>query len=115
MNPQPEEYVGKLLALMAIVVFLSYAYKTFIYGPHMKFENDLFTLGYVEPNDLNVVVNQSSPAKMSIEKTQLYLDCVDALHAIGMKKSQAKTRAKEIFEEHNPTSIQEFLMIALKK
>jgi hypothetical protein len=115
MNPQPEEYVGKILALIAIVVFLSYAYQTFINGPHMKLGNDLFTLGYVEPNDLNVIVNQSSPAKMSIEKTQLYLDCVDALYAIGIKKSQAKIKAKEIFEEHNPTSVQEFLMIALKK
>jgi Holliday junction resolvasome RuvABC DNA-binding subunit len=31
--------------------------------------------------------------KNNFESQQLYLDCIDALHALGMKKSEAKKKA----------------------
>jgi hypothetical protein len=55
--------------------------------------------------------------KTIFETDQLYLDCVDALYALGMKKLEAKKTAKNIFNSssHRPSTIQDFLMIALSK
>jgi hypothetical protein len=40
---------------------------------------------------------------------QLYNDCISSLVALGYKKMEAKNKTKQIFDEHNITSIQEFI------
>ena len=55
--------------------------------------------------------------KPSFESQQLYVDCIDALIALGMKKKEAKAKAKFIFSTMNPqpSTVEDFLMIALRK
>lgn len=114
MNEQPSEWVGIFFAIIVFMVFLYHARQTFLHGPHINYlERDLFNIGYVEADNINVVVKNSK--NINSYDIQLYNDCVDALYAIGMKKSQAKAKTKEVFESHNPKSIQEFLMLALKQ
>jgi hypothetical protein len=111
MNPQPSEYVGHLCALAFIGVFLFYAYQAYTEGRTIDLKNfDYVTIGYVE-----------EPVKCatvaSFESQQLYLDCIEALYTLGFKKSEAKKKAKLIFSsiDPQPSSVQEFLSIALKK
>lgn len=40
---------------------------------------------------------------------QLYNDCISSLVALGYKKTEAKNKTKKIFDDHNVTSIQEFI------
>jgi hypothetical protein len=121
MNPQPPIYVGQLVAVIFGVLFLFYFFKEFFNHSNQNTNQDLFTLGYIEESN-NVIVNVKNKiikeqAKPSFESQQLYIDCIDALHSIGMKKTEAKKLAKEIFSSSSnpPTSIQDFLMIALRK
>lgn len=121
MNPQPEPYVGQIFALIFSAVFFYYFIKAFN-NPKHRIDLEYFTLGYIEDSN-NVTVNiknktvQVKNTKPNIESQQLFIDCVDALHAIGLKKTEAKKRAKEIFTnmENPPTNIQDFLMIAMRK
>lgn len=76
---------------------------------------DMINMGYVEPNDVVVNVQQQNSKKETLESQQLYLDCVSALYSLGMKKSQAKKKAQEVFSIHNPETVQEFLVLALQK
>jgi hypothetical protein len=121
MNPQPPIYVGQLVAVIFGVLFLFYFFKEFFNHSNQNTNQDLFTLGYIEESN-NVIVNIKNKiikeqAKPSFESQQLYIDCIDALHSIGIKKTEAKKLAKEIFSSSSnpPTSIQDFLMIALRK
>ena len=121
MNPQPPIYVGQLVAVIFGVLFLFYFFKEFFNHSNQNTNQDLFTLGYIEESN-NVIVNVKNKiikeqAKPSFESQQLYIDCIDALHSIGIKKTEAKKLAKEIFSSSSnpPTSIQDFLMIALRK
>ena len=51
----------------------------------------------------------------NLDNDQLFIDCVDALRSLGLKKLASKQRAKEIFSSPNrPSNIQEFLLIAFK-
>ena len=116
MNPQPSEQVGQLCAVLFVCTFLYYAYQSYKdQSKHININTDLFTIGYVEDNPIikNIVVDQ----KPSFESQQLYVDCIDSLYALGMKKSEAKKKAKTIFSSVNPqpSTVQEFLTIALKK
>lgn len=115
MNPQPPEYVGSIFAALFIIGTLFYALIAFLDDKEIKI-NDNFILGYFEdqPHNttVNVVTTQSSIK--DFESTQLYSDCIEALYALGMKKSEAKKRAKAVFSVAVPSSIQEFLMIALR-
>jgi hypothetical protein len=114
MNQQPPEYVGSIFATLFCVGVAYYAIKEFLSGKHIDLHNlDMVTLGYVEENP---IIIQQVETKNNFESQQLYLDCIDALHALGMKKSEAKKKAKLIFKTHNPQpeSVQAFLMLALK-
>lgn len=118
MNAQSHENLGIVCAVGLFLVFLYHAVKNFRYGPHININNDLFNIAYLErDNHVNVVV----PSVKIVEKkskpydTQLFLDCIDALYSLGMKKTQAKNIATSVFNEFNPKSVQEFLMIALRK
>jgi hypothetical protein len=116
MNPQPVEQVGQICAILFGLVFCYYFYKSYKdTSMHRTFTSDLFTIGYVEDNPVikNIVINKES----SFESQQLYVDCIDSLYALGFKKSEAKKRAKFIFStfKPQPSTVQEFLTIALKK
>lgn len=40
---------------------------------------------------------------------QLYNDCISSLVSLGYKKTDAKSKTKQAFDNHNITSIQEFI------
>lgn len=120
MNPQPEPYIGNLFAILigiGICYYAIKAYKTSDTNPI----SDLFTIGYIEEPEqerihTNTTIVVNNPIN-NFESQPIYHDCIDALHALGMKKSEAKKRTKEIFNSMStpPSSIQDFLMIALRK
>lgn len=116
MNPQPSEYVGNVFALLFLGLITFYAIKSYKSGYSIDISNiDLVNIGYVE-RDPDKEPNVITVVKNNIESQQLYLDCVEALHALGFKKSEAKKKTKAIFLQMDPppSSIQEFLSIALK-
>ena len=139
MNPQPDPIVGNFVALIIIVLVAFYTYKAYLTGKSIDLNKlDNFVIGYIEAEPTTRVVEKhfqtiNNPVKVVKEKTeivrvetvidtkpnfesqQLYVDCIDALHALGMKKNEAKKRAKFIFSTMNPApvTIQEFLVIAL--
>lgn len=121
MNPQPDPIVGHIVAAFIVLMTLVYTIKAFLENKTLQF-NDNFVIGYIESDPIivneihehktkKVIVN----SKPSFESQQLYLDCIDALVALGMKKREARNKAKFVFSTMNPQpqSIQEFLVIAL--
>lgn len=143
MNPQPSPIAGEIGAFVVICIFVFYAYKAYFEGKSIDLNKlDNFIIGYVESPPLvekhyhntyknptkiiksvdkviervvEKVIPQEVPAKPNFESQQLYVDCIDALYALGMKKNEAKRKAKFIFSTMNPppSTIQEFLTIAL--
>jgi hypothetical protein len=116
MNPPPSEQFVQICAILFVSGFFYYCYKSYKdTSMHRTFTPDLFTIGYIEDNPIikNVVINKEP----SFESQQLYVDCIDSLYALGVKKSEAKKKAKLIFSTFNPqpSTVQEFLSIALKK
>jgi len=117
MNPQPPEYMGSVWATLFVLMIAIYAVKAFCdQSKHITFDKkscDLFTIGYMEESQSPVIVISQNDA---FEDSQLFKDCVDALHNLGFKKTEAKKRAKNIFKQSNtpPTNVQEFLLLALK-
>lgn len=112
MNQQPEPYVGSFVALIIFAVFVYYFIKAYNDDVVQKTKvSDLFTLGYLEDQPIQVINVQNNGLDV-----QLYNDCIDALHALGMKKSEAKKKTKFIFSNYSPApkTVQEFLVIALK-
>lgn len=116
MNPQPEPYVGNVVALIIFGMFIYYFLKAYHSQEPSQKIGDLFTIGYIEESTPTININNTVQA-IDAETQPLYNDCIEALHAIGMKKSEAKKKARQIFLTSNPkpTTIQEFLMLALKK
>jgi hypothetical protein len=139
MNPQPHPNVGNFCAFIIICMTIFYTYKAYISGKSLSINQlDNFVIGYVESDPVvTQVVNKTykeiKPVKIirtktetiktervvetkpNFESQQLYVDCIDALVALGMKKKDAKSKAKFVFSTLNPqpASIQEFLIIAL--
>lgn len=117
MNPQPSPMIGNICATLFILLFLFYTYQAYSSGKTIDLSNiDLINVGYLERENINIInTNITTPAN-SFESQQLYLDCIDVLHSMGMKKSEAKKKAKFIFSTVNPppTTVQEFLLIAFK-
>lgn len=143
MNPQPDPIVGHIVAFVVICIVAFYACKAYLQGKSIDLHKlDNFVIGYVESPTLvekhyhntytsptkivksvdrvvekvvEKVVAQEVQAKPNFDSQQLYVDCIDALYALGMKKSEAKRKAKFIFSTMNPppATIQEFLIIAL--
>jgi hypothetical protein len=117
MNPQPQPYVGDLFALLFGALICYYALKAF-YKKNPEVLSDMFVLGYIEDSasTVNNIHISSLNSKQDIESQQLYNDCVEALRALGMKKSEATRVTKRVFSSNQiPQSVQEFLLIALKK
>lgn len=117
MNPQPPEHIGNIVALILLLGIAYFAFKEYrSCSTKSSSLSDLFTIGYLEDSQSTInIVNTVHTTKPNFESTQLYNDCIEALHALGMKKSEAKKRAKKIFTISEPNSIQDFLMMALKK
>lgn len=118
MNPQPPEYVGPVFAWIIIGMLAYYTIKAYNSGKIIDIKDlDLVHIGYIESDNpvQNVYNITSIDNKPSFESQQLYVDCIDALVALGMKKTESKKRAKHIFSTHNPppSTVQEFLIIAL--
>lgn len=119
MNPQPPEYIGVLFSILFVGLIIVNLIKEFNKKDCSQF-NDLFTLGYIEessPRSIQNINITQVETKASIESQQLYIDCIEALSALGMKKSEAKKRTKQVFASTfpQPQSVQEFLLIALRK
>jgi hypothetical protein len=124
MNPQPPEYIGHIFAFIFIMLCIVYFIKGLNDPNNVIKPFDRYTIGYFDEanyttiNIKNKTVKEAAKtAKPNFESQQLYIDCIDALCAIGMKKTEAKKRAKDIFSSMNnpPTTIQDFLMIALRQ
>lgn len=128
MNPQPSEYIGHVFAALFIAICIFYFIKGLNDPNNVIKPFDTYTIGYVEESKPNYVkvnikniknktVKETISTKPDFESQQLYTDCIDALCAIGMKKTEAKKRAKEVFSSTSnpPASIQDFLMIAMRQ
>jgi hypothetical protein len=115
MNPQPSEMFGHLLAV-AFVASIIYHFIQAYNDPsrHINAKDmDLVTFGYVENSPVYLI----DRSKKDFTSSQLFKDCVGALNALGMKKTEAKNKAIQVFtnSDPQPQSVQEFLMVALKK
>lgn len=139
MNPQPHPFVGQLGVLIFALLVTYFAFtnknkKTFNIS-------DTFNLGYIYDTPIEVVEyqkpkrtstpkprrttvkqkpkSQPVPQPKKSEKPQidqeLFDDCVLALVSLGSKKSEAKTTAKNIFEKHNPQTIEDFIKFVYVK
>ena len=128
MNPQPNPIVGELCAFIMVCLTAFYTYKAFIEGNSIDLNKiDMFKIGYIEETSpVTQVVEKHFhktqtkrvvETKPSFKSQQFYVDCIDTLVALGVKKKDAKSRAEFIFSTMNPqpSTIQDFLMIALRK
>lgn len=110
----PYENTSYIFLFIFLGLIYYYAKKAYNDGKFIDVHNlDFVTIGYLEDQP---IIQQIIEKKPSFESQQLYSDCIDALYSLGMKRSEAKKKAKFIFStmSNPPTSIQEFLMIALK-
>jgi hypothetical protein len=124
MNPQPHPIVGQL----GVLIFaLLTAYFCFT-GKRKDFQfSDKFTIGYINDDNTCVVVKDNIPKNITRKKkqipqslltpikeeetidNQLFEDCVLALVSLGTKKIQSKKIAIDIFKNHNPKTIEDFI------
>lgn len=130
MNPQPHPIVGQF----GVLIFaLLTAYFCFT-GKRKDFQfSDKFTIGYINDDVPHVVVHSDVPKNINTKKKQvpqslltpikeeepidneLFEDCVLALVSLGTKKIQSKKIAKDIFEKHNPKTIEDFIKFVYVK
>lgn len=115
MNPQPEPYIGNLFAILFAGLVVYFTIKSYYEQGEV---GDLFVIGYVEESN-NTVNNfhiTNTVSTINEELRQLQNDCVEALRALGMKKTEASKRMKQVFANNsNIQTVQEFLLIALRK
>lgn len=111
MNPQPSEFFSGLIAFVIVCSVLLYMLQM-DWKPSIS---DRYTIGYIqrEQQPVTVVVN-NQPKKPDIDR-KMYLQCVDAMISLGHKRTVAARKTKEIFNDHNPKSVQEFINIAFRK
>jgi hypothetical protein len=75
-----------------------------------------------KPKKNNPVINQpatiptitpttTTPQPKPVRDEQLYNDCISSLVALGYKKTEAKQKTKQAFDNHKVTSIQEFIKL----
>jgi len=99
-----------------------------------KKDPDFFELGYIEREDPVVVyveeprakkkpktkkpkVKKPKVKKPKVEKPKkhpLFDDCCSALKSLGYKVAQAKQVAKQVFDDNDITSIEQFIRIAAR-
>jgi hypothetical protein len=122
MNEQPALWIGNLFAFIFVAMIIFNTIKAYRDPNSVNKFNDAFTIGYIYDRPLVNVKSVSKPIvkpktvkSAKPQLTQLQIDCTDALVALGMKKTQAKQKANEVFQNHSFDNIQDFLSIALKK
>lgn len=120
MNEQPAAYIGNLFAILFVAMILFYTVQGYNNPKSQCNITDNFTIGYIY--DIPVQEKQIIAPKLKkvkqVQKTPLnpiYNDCIEALVALGMKKTQAKQKAKEVFENNQINDIQHFITLALQK
>jgi len=104
-----------------------------------KKDPDFFELGYIEREDPVVVymeeprakkkpkAKRPRPTKPKVKKPKvekpkaekpkkhpLFDDCCSALKFLGYKATQAKQVAKQVFEDNDITSVEQFIRLAAK-
>jgi hypothetical protein len=129
MNPQPHPFVGQLGVLIFVLLIAYFAFTNkkksyafddkftigYIYDDHpvvaQSFESNTKPMRTVKKKRNNIPANLITPI-LETKKTfdeDLVNDCVSALVSLGTKKTLAKKMAKDIFETHNPQTIEEFI------
>lgn len=53
----------------------------------------------------------TTPQPKPVRDEQMYNDCISSLVALGYKKTEAKQKTKQAFDNHKVTSIQEFIKL----
>ena len=129
MNPQPSESVGAVWAIIFVLGIAFFALKAFLEGAKCTMPSDLFTIGYIDNNNIpipaihNTTNNYKSTSKVThVNKvtqnhtvTKLQLDCIDTLVAIGYKKMAARKMVLDYFKNNTANSVQEFISDILKQ
>jgi hypothetical protein len=121
MNEQPPEFVGDFFAfiLFAIAIF------SYIFSKSKTIINlDHFDIGYITDNNFqqqDVTVKtlpinkpKTKPKTQNKGFTDFEKECIDALHSLGMKKSEAITKMNFVLEKYQPKTIQDFISGAFK-
>lgn len=115
MNPQPDPIIGEfgVLIFSLLVAYFCFTNKQ----KENSFNiSDKFVIGYIEDKKTpNTQPKVPKAPKEKIFDESLLEDCVLALVSVGTKKSQAKKITKEIFEKHNPQTIEDFIRLAYIK
>lgn len=117
MNEQPSEVLSQLMAYCFMAMFFYFM----ITNKNKPSRNDsLFKIAYIEepiyPAPTIIINNETSPStkhKEDKKKQQFFIDCVNALVSLGFKKTIAQKLTQKIIESHQPTSIQQFLHLAI--
>lgn len=122
MNTQPPEYIGNIFAF----IFMGICYCSYVFSKVKPINPDFFELGYIVENSqpiqpIQVAIQQPPIKKVAKVKptdftqSQIYQDGVLALRSMGMKKSEAVSKANHIFANKNPSNVQEFILEAFKR
>jgi Holliday junction resolvasome RuvABC DNA-binding subunit len=132
MNQQPSESAGAVWAFIFVLGIAIFAIKAFLEGHKNTMPSDLFTLGYIENKYVPTPImhsttnnykstNKVTNVNKTVQKTQnnkitqLQLDCIDTLTAVGYKKMIARKMVLDYFKEHNPVSVQDFISRIFKQ
>lgn len=66
------------------------------------------------PPPTTTTTTTTTPRPLTNKETVLYNDCIEALVALGMKKTYSRQIAQEIFQQYQINTIQEFIMTSMK-
>ena len=126
------EYIISQAIVYGILLYWLYCFCRGYNDPEkyaFKKDPDFFELGYIEREDPVVVYMEEPRAKKKsktkkpkvkkpkVEKPKkhpLFDDCCSALKSLGYKATQAKQIAKQVFDDNDITSIEQFIRIAAK-
>ena len=126
------EYIISQAIVYGILIYWCYCFYRGYNDPEkyaFKKDPDFFELGYIEREDPVVVYMEEPRAKKKsktkkpkvkkpkVEKPKkhpLFDDCCSALKSLGYKATQAKQVAKQVFDDNDIISIEQFIRIAAK-
>lgn len=111
MNEQPPEFVSQIVSVIMFMIFSFY----FVKNMNKPF-SDFYELGYIKDIPDNTAFK---PANTQLKKTKEHispfqLECIDVLVSLGETKKSAKQKVNQIFQNHTPKDIQEFIKISFK-
>ena len=110
LHGQPPKWVGGLGALIFLIIIVVSLMDE---KRHKKVNWDLFEIGYIlDPKENSVA---STPVIEVEVNSELRIDCILALVAIGYKKTEAKKIAEKVFASKDITSVEQFLVEANRR